>query len=213
MRKNSVKRVFEQYVFRHIGKKNLEIRLLANTGQTKTCAEISLVFSCNFPRPLHLSPVSLQKQNFENMEFAEAAAEHIPAMHRVRMSVRENVLSNPNLVTEKDYLEMLENNGKGWVCFEGGELVGFAIVDLKKRNIWALFVSPNSENQGIGKKLQKHMLDWTFAQPDVENLWLSTAPGTRAEQFYQKTGWQKTGFTASGELRFEMSRDFWLRNL
>lgn len=143
------------------------------------------------------------------MEFAEAATEHIPAMHRVRMSVRENVLSNPNLVTEKEYLEMLENNGKGWVCFHENELVGFAIVDLKKRNIWALFVAPDFENQGVGRHLQEMMLDWSFSQDDVETLWLSTAPGTRAEQFYQKTGWQKTGLTASGEIRFEMNRNRW----
>jgi GNAT superfamily N-acetyltransferase len=152
------------------------------------------------------------KAEFENMEFAEATSLHIPAMHRVRMAVRENALSNPNVVTEKDYVEMLESNGKGWVCFVENELVGFAIVDLQKRNIWALFVSPNFENQGIGKKLQQLMLDWSFAQQGVESLWLSTAPGTRAEQFYQKSGWQKTGLTASGEIRFEMRRDVWLTN-
>ncbi|GAB4496802.1 MAG: hypothetical protein OHK0019_29180 [Saprospiraceae bacterium] len=54
------------------------------------------------------------------------------------------------------------------------------------------------------------MLDWNFAQSDFENLWLITAPGTRAKQFYQKSGWQKTGLTASGEILFEMNRDFWL---
>ena len=168
-----------------------------------------------FSLHLHLSPVSLQDREIYSqlkMEFSEATKNDFPAMHRVRMSVRENTLSNPNLVTEKDYLEMLENNGKGWVCFDGNELVGFAIVDLQKRNIWALFVSPNFENQGVGKKLQQLMLNWSFAQDGVENLWLSTAPGTRAEQFYQKSGWQKTGLTASGEIRFEMSRESWLQN-
>lgn len=47
---------------------------------------------------------------------------------------------------------MLENNGKGRVCFVENELVGFAIVDLKKRNIWALFAAPGFENQDIEKK-------------------------------------------------------------
>lgn len=145
-----------------------------------------------------------------NMKFTEASAEHIPAMHKVRMSVEENALSDPNLVTEKDYMEMLQNGGKGWVCFEQDELVGFAIIDLPKRNIWALFVSPGFENQGVGRHLQQLMLDWSFAQQGIGSLWLSTAPGTRAEIFYQKTGWQKTGFTASGEIRFEMSRNNWL---
>jgi GNAT superfamily N-acetyltransferase len=129
------------------------------------------------------------------------------------MAVRENVLSNPNLVTEKDYVEMLENGGKGWVCFSGAALAGFAMVDLSKRNIWALFVHPGFENQGIGRRLQQWMLDWSFAQKDIENLWLTTAPGTRAEQFYQKSGWKKTGITSTGEIRFEMSRENWLDRL
>ena len=146
------------------------------------------------------------------MKFSEATKNDFPAMHRVRMSVRENVLSNPNLVTEKDYHTMMENGGKGWVCFKDDALVGFAIVDLQKRNIWALFVAPGFEDQGVGKQLQQMMLDWSFAQKGVDSLWLSTAPGTRAEQFYLKTGWQMTGLTASGEIRFEMRRDRWLAN-
>lgn len=143
------------------------------------------------------------------MKFLAAITQHIPAMHKIRMAVRENVLSNPNVVTEKDYLEMLENGGKGWVCFSENELVGFAMVDLPKRNIWALFVHPGFENQGIGRKLQQLMLDWSFAQKGIENLWLSTAPGTRAEHFYEKSGWEKTGITSTGEIRFEMSREKW----
>jgi GNAT superfamily N-acetyltransferase len=143
------------------------------------------------------------------MEFFTATLQHVPAMHKVRMAVRENVLSNPNVVTEKDYVVMLENGGKGWVCFNGEALAGFAMVDLPKRNIWALFVHPDFENQGIGGRLQQLMLDWSFAQKDIENLWLTTAPGTHAERFYQKSGWEKTGVTSTGEIRFEMSREKW----
>lgn len=143
------------------------------------------------------------------MEFIPATLRHIPAMHKVRMAVRENALSNPDVVTEKDYVRMLENGGSGWVCFDGKTLTGFAIVDLPKQNIWALFVHPDFENQGIGRQLQQLMLDWSFAQKDVENLWLTTAPGTRAERFYQKSGWKKTGITTTGEIRFEMSRENW----
>ena len=138
-----------------------------------------------------------------------AVPEHIPDMHVVRMSVKENALSNPLLVTEKDYVEMLENRGKGWVCFEGENLVGFAIVDLQDNNIWALFVAPGYENQRIGRNLHDNMLDWSFEQASVERLWLATAPGTRAEHFYRTAGWKETGLTKYGEIRFEMERSYW----
>jgi hypothetical protein len=53
------------------------------------------------------------------------------------------------------------------------------------------------------------MMDWFFAN-EVDNVWLSTDPDTRAEAFYRKAGWTATGVKANGEIRFEMSRDRWL---
>lgn len=143
--------------------------------------------------------------------FKSAITEYILAMHTVRMSVTENALSNPLLVTEKDYQEMLTTRGKGWVCFAEDTLLGFSIVDVQDRNIWALFVAPGHENQGIGRKLHDLMLDWSFEQAGVESLWLSTAPGTRAERFYHAAGWLNTGMTKSGEVRFEMEKSHWKR--
>ncbi len=144
--------------------------------------------------------------------FLTATPDHIPAMHVVRMSVTENALSNPLLVTERDYVEMLESKGKGWVCYAGDTLVGFAIVDVSSRNIWALFVAPGFENMGIGRSLHDQMLDWSFGQEAIEKLWLATAPGTRAERFYDIAGWTSTGITKHGEIRFEMERGFWQKN-
>jgi len=53
----------------------------------------------------------------------------------VRMSVKENVLSNPALVTYKDYVEYLFVRGKGWVCEINNIITGFAIADLQDHNI------------------------------------------------------------------------------
>ncbi len=145
-----------------------------------------------------------------NFTIAIATLEHIPAMHSVRMSVKENALSNPGLVTEQDYVEMLTKKGRGWVCMEEGNVGGFSIVDLEEQNIWALFVAPGFENQGIGRTLHGLMLHWSFEQNGIESLWLSTATGTRAERFYQKAGWKYTGLTSTGEARFEMDKNAWL---
>lgn len=143
------------------------------------------------------------------MTLRQALVSDIPALHTIRMAVRENVLSNPALVTQKDYEDFLTTAGRGWLCEVEGQVAGFAIVDMERHNVWALFVHPDYEGRGTGKRLQDAMLQWYFTQTG-HTLWLSTGPGTRAEAFYRRTGWRETGTTPGGETRFEMSREDWL---
>ncbi|WP_192822548.1 GNAT family N-acetyltransferase [Rufibacter sp. LB8] len=142
------------------------------------------------------------------MTIREAASQDIPAMHVVRISVKENVLSNPALVTPKEYADYILHFGKGWVCEYEKQIIGFAIVGLQQRNVWALFVHPEFEKMGIGKQLQATMLDWYFSQTQ-ETVWLSTAPNSRAEAFYRQTGWAEAGTVANGEIKFEMTFAAW----
>ena len=142
------------------------------------------------------------------MIFREANINDIKQIQRVRHSVKENVLSNPALVTDEDCKEFLTGRGKGWVCEIENNIVGFAIVDLKENNIWALFVQPEFEKKGIGRKLHQTMLDWYFIQTK-ENVWLGTAPDTRAEKFYKLTGWKEIGMHGKGEIKFEMTFNDW----
>lgn len=132
----------------------------------------------------------------------------IPQIQLVRNAVLENRLSNPLLVTDEDCRIYLSEKGKGWVAIEADRVVGFAIVDLAGQNIWALFVQPGFDQQGIGRKLHNTMLDWYFEQRN-ETVWLSTAPNTRAATFYRMSGWQEAGTYGKGELRFEMTADSW----
>ncbi len=136
------------------------------------------------------------------MLFREATVNDILQIQVVRHLVKENTLSNPALVTDADCVEYLTVRGKGWVCEIDKTIVGFAIADLKDKNIWALFVNPQFEKMGIGKRLQDLMLDWYFSKQDY--VWLSTAQNTRAEWFYTYTGWKRVGVLPSGEVKFEM---------
>ena len=136
-----------------------------------------------------------------------ARAEDFPALHRLRMSVRENILSDPAAVTLADYTAMLDAGGRGWVYETQEGLLGFAIVDLRRGNVWALFVAPGHERRGVGRALHDAMLDWYFAT-GADRLWLSTDGGTRAERFYRAAGWEHTG-QDRGEERFEMSAERW----
>ena len=142
------------------------------------------------------------------MHFREATIQDITALQIVRRSVKENVLNNPLLVTDADVERYLTVEGKGWLCEIDQVVAGFAIIDSVKNNIWALFVHPQYEKKGIGKKLQETMLDWHFNQHN-DTLWLSTSPGTRAETFYRKTGWTDAGMLKNGERKFEMKAHDW----
>ena len=142
------------------------------------------------------------------MIFREARVTDIPQIQLVRNSVRENTLSNPALVTDDDCKNYLVNRGKGWICEIDNRIVGFAIVDLKGHNVWALFVEPDFEGKGIGKRLHDDMLDWYFSQSDT-TIWLGTAPQTRAEKFYRKAGWKEVGIHGKGEIKFEMTIGDW----
>jgi GNAT superfamily N-acetyltransferase len=143
------------------------------------------------------------------MIYRAAGLADIPQIQIVRHSVKENVLSDPALVTDADCATYLTERGKGWVCEVDGQVVGFAIADLLGHNIWALFLLPVYEGRGIGRHLQRLMLDWYFGQTQ-ESVWLSTEPGSRAADFYQKSGWHYVGIYGKGELKFEFHYADWL---
>ncbi len=134
-----------------------------------------------------------------------ATADDVPAMHRVRLAVRENRLNDPASIRPEHYLLMLERDGHGLVGEISGEIAGFAIADLSRSNVWALFVAPEHEGRGLGRALHDALLDWMFAS-GARRVWLSTSPGTRAERFYERAGWTAAGVEPSGEIRFEITR-------
>lgn len=143
------------------------------------------------------------------MHFREAIPADIPQLQVVRHLVKENILSDPALVTDEDCNNYLTNRGKGWVCEVENKIVGFAIADLSDHSVWALFIHPEFENKGIGKTLHQMMMNWYFSQTR-KTVWLSTAAGTRAEKFYLLQGWRQTGILKNGELKFEMEFADWI---
>ncbi len=143
------------------------------------------------------------------MIFREAVIKDIDQIQIVRNAVKENTLSNPGLVTDKACEVFMFERGKGWVCEIDTTNVGFAIADLVESNIWALFVHPDHDKKGIGRKLHNIMLDWYFSKQN--SVWLSTTPATRAELFYEKSGWRKAGMHGK-ETKFEMAAEEWKSN-
>lgn len=134
----------------------------------------------------------------------DATRNDVPAIQRIRGAVRENRLVS-TVIGDEQVIEALENSGRGWVVETDGEVVGFAIAKRETRNIWALFVDPEHEGRGHGRSLLDAMTGWLWEHGDAP-IWLSTDPGTRADRFYARAGWMRTGIEANGEVRFELHR-------
>lgn len=87
----------------------------------------------------------------------------------------------------EDYLGPL---GRGWVAEIDGAIVGFSYADKINSSIWALFIAPGHEGEGLGKQLLGLATGWLFEQ-GRECVRLSTGRETRADRFYTSQGWTR----------------------
>lgn len=135
----------------------------------------------------------------------QATQQDIPVMHRIRLAVRENRLTS-GAIREEHYYSEIEVTGRGWVVVEGQDVVAFAVGNKDEANIWALFVDPEHEGQGYGRMLHAAVVEWLFAQ-GTHCIWLSTAPGTRAQRFYEAAGWKFCRVLPGGEHYYELQNE------
>lgn len=91
----------------------------------------------------------------------QAVASDIPGIQHVRHSVRENRLVS-TVITDDDVRRAIEDTGRGWVIESRAEVVAFAVGNVQTGNIWALFVHPDHERRGFGRRLH----DVTPTPPD-----------------------------------------------
>jgi GNAT superfamily N-acetyltransferase len=142
--------------------------------------------------------------------FREAHAEDVPAIFDVRNSVTENLVSIERLaqfgITIPSMIESFTTHSKGWVAERNGNVVAFSIANRKTRSIFALFVRPGYDQQGLGSHLLDLAVDWLW-DTGATTIWLTTAPNTRADRFYRLRGWTDAGIEPSGEVRFEKHLD------
>ncbi len=125
----------------------------------------------------------------------------IPRLIEIRGAVQENRLLNSGSVSLADYEWFVEQN-RVWVAVDQGLIVGFSASDNRDGSIWALFLDPASQGQGLGAALLTLACN-DLARDGLTTARLTTDPGTRAERLYRKLGWQDCGLEANGERRFE----------
>ena len=132
----------------------------------------------------------------------KASHDDVPSMHRIRLSVTENRLSDPSRLGLADYEPYVSGVGETWVAETKQGIAGFASIDWSNASIWALFMCPEHEGQGFGKMLLGRLLE-RAEQLGLPSISLVTTPGTRAEAFYKKGGWMTIGIEPNGEVRMQ----------
>jgi len=136
------------------------------------------------------------------VQLRQAKPADVPAMHEVRLAVRENTLSDPNRITAANYADALNALGRTWVVETEGKVAAFAS-GYRTGSIWALFVHPDYQRRGYGKALHDTVVTWLWSLGH-QRIWLSTAPGTRAEHFHVTQGWRHCGTVLGGDIRLEL---------
>ena len=96
------------------------------------------------------------------------------------------------------------------IAYVGTEVLGFSMV--KDDELYQLYVSQKARGVGIAKALIEDV-EQTIRLAGHKTAWLACAIGnTRAERFYQKSGWTNTGSqvldleTSEGTFPLESSR-------
>jgi GNAT superfamily N-acetyltransferase len=130
----------------------------------------------------------------------KASENDIPRLIEIRSSVHENILSNPAIVTEDDYRWFIAEELL-WVWDDNDIVRGFTAGDTRTGWIWALFVDPDSEGNGIAQALFPYACQ-SLKDAGHRTASLSTETGTRAEKFYMKAGWTKGEVNEKNEVLF-----------
>jgi|SRR5215217_1651390 len=138
----------------------------------------------------------------------DAAEGDIPGIFAVRISVRENHLSTEQLaeigITHQTILETIHKEPCMWVAVNDDDIIGFSMGSSEDSCLFAAFVRPEWEGQGIGRLLVERAEQFLFESS--QSLWLHTEGSSRAAGFYEKLGWKRTSLWQDGEYRFEKHR-------
>lgn len=143
-----------------------------------------------------------------NLTLRDATLADIETIFAIRTSVEENHLSREEMaemgITPQTIAEIIAESPCIWLAEVEGEPAGFAMAIAEEASLFAMFVLPQFEGQGVGKLLLEKAEAFLFAQQPI--IWLETAAGSRAAAFYQRHGWRPVGEQDDEDIRFEKSR-------
>lgn len=131
--------------------------------------------------------------------FRKMNLDDIAPTFAVRLSTVENAITMEELervygITPRSLADAMASHVEGWLCEDGGAIVGFAMGDRSTGEVLVVAVLPEYEGRGIGKELLVRVQNWLFSNGH-EEIWLlaNPDPDVRATGFYRRLGWRATG--------------------
>lgn len=137
-----------------------------------------------------------------------AGAADVEAIFHVRTSVRENALTWDELaalgITPASIHAAITETPCAWVAERDGEVLGFAMADLPEACLFAVFVLPEHEGQGVGRQLIQAGEAALFLHHPV--IWLETDAASKAAAVYRHLGWTHACDAGDGDVRLQKLR-------
>lgn len=139
-----------------------------------------------------------------------ATTADIEALFEIRTSVVQNHLSREQMlelgISPASLAEAIEAAPCAWLAEVEGAPVAFAMVDLDDACVFALFVKPAFEGQGLARRLMAEAEAALFARHS--RIWLETdgRDSVRANGFYRRLGWAVVEQLEEGDVRYEKAR-------
>lgn len=145
-----------------------------------------------------------------SVEIRQANEEDIETLFDIRTSVHENLQNRKELaqlgVTPESVAELLRGNGRAWLALLASEPAAFSMANADEGTVFAMFVRPGYERQGLGRRLMGEAEGWLFSR-GWQEIWLLTGadPSLRAHGFYLRLGWRLTGPHGEKQVKYVKS--------
>jgi len=143
-----------------------------------------------------------------DVSIRRAGVEDVDLLFDIRTSVEQNAQTREDLAARgitPDAVEvLLLTSCRAWIAECDGKPVGFAMANGDEGCIFGLFVRPDYEDRGIGRRLMAEAEAFLFSSHD--RVWLTTGAGEhiRSNGFYRTLGWVPLELTEGGdEMRYE----------
>ncbi|MEM9266453.1 MAG: GNAT family N-acetyltransferase [Cyanobacteria bacterium P01_F01_bin.13] len=138
-----------------------------------------------------------------------AQPDDIETLFDIRTSVTENHQSREEIaalgITPDSVTDMLQTDCRAWIAELDNQPIGFSIANKTDKTILGMFVLPDYEGRGAGRRLMQAAEDWLWSA-DISEIWLVTGndPNLRAYGFYLHLGWTLAGVESEGPFVGEM---------
>ncbi|MGY4641007.1 GNAT family N-acetyltransferase [Pseudomonas sp. TE24901] len=145
-----------------------------------------------------------------NTRIRLATLQDIDILFAIRTSVTQNHLSREQMAERGITPEVLAGSIREapcvWIAEVNGEPAGFSMVDLDSGEVFAMFVRPAYENQGLGGQLMAVAEAALFERHDTLFLVTDGRDEIRANGFYQRLGWSVVDQVDGDDVRYQKSR-------